>query len=97
MRVEKDFVEFCESLNATGIEYLIVGGFALGHHGAPRYTQDLDVFVNPSPAAVRAASGRARAVRGLQGPGRTGTALGEHILELGVVPIQFHVMTSYRA
>ena len=30
-------------------EYLIVGGYAVGVHGHPRYTGDLDIWINPSP------------------------------------------------
>jgi hypothetical protein len=32
--------------NACHVEYLIVGGYALASHGAPRFTGDLDIFVN---------------------------------------------------
>jgi len=31
--------------NDRGVEYLIVGSFALAHHGAPLYTGDLDILV----------------------------------------------------
>jgi len=93
MRVEKDFVEFCESLNANGIEYLIVGGFALGHHGAPRYTQDLDVFVNPSRQQFARLCVALDQFGGFKIP-QDWEELGERILELGIAPIQFHVMSS---
>ena len=36
--------------NAHHVEYLIVGGYALAFHGAPRFTGDLDIFVNPEAA-----------------------------------------------
>ena len=39
-----------ELLNARGVEYLIVGGYALAFHGAPRFTGDLDVWVRPTCA-----------------------------------------------
>jgi len=41
MPLPKDFKEFIESLNSNGVEYLIVGAFALAYHGWPRYTKDL--------------------------------------------------------
>ena len=50
--LNKDFKEFIESLNSTGVEYLVVGGYALAAHGHPRYTGDLDIWVNRSPANV---------------------------------------------
>jgi hypothetical protein len=45
MVLNKDFREFIELLNANGVEYLIVGGYAVGFHGHPRYTKDLDVWI----------------------------------------------------
>jgi hypothetical protein len=45
MILNKDFREFIESLNANGVKYLIVGGYAVGMHGYPRYTKDLDIWL----------------------------------------------------
>ena len=44
----RDFKEFIESLNSKGVEYLIVGGYAVSFHGYPRYTGDMDVWVGTS-------------------------------------------------
>lgn len=44
----QDFKEFIELLAKNKVEYLIVGGYAVGIHGYPRYTGDLDVWVNPT-------------------------------------------------
>ena len=43
-----DWIELLESLNVNQVEYIIVGAFALGHHGFPRYTGDLDIFASGS-------------------------------------------------
>jgi len=48
MEVQKDFKELLESLNARGVEYVIVGAHALAFHGVPRYTGDIDLLVKPS-------------------------------------------------
>jgi len=45
MVLNKDFREFIELLNANSVKYLIVGGYAVGFHGYPRYTKDLDVWI----------------------------------------------------
>ena len=45
----QDFREFIELLIKHNAEYLIVGGYAVGIHGHPRYTGDLDIWLNPSP------------------------------------------------
>lgn len=53
MRLTKDFREFIESCLARDVRFLIVGGYALAAHGAPRYTKDLNVWVwlEPTNAA----------------------------------------------
>jgi hypothetical protein len=43
----KDFKEFIQLLNKNQVEYLIVGGYAVGFHGYPRYTGDIDIWLNP--------------------------------------------------
>jgi hypothetical protein len=45
----QDFKEFLESLNANDVKYLVVGGYAVAAHGHPRYTKDLDVWIENSP------------------------------------------------
>jgi hypothetical protein len=49
----KDFKEFIELLNANKIEYLIVGGYAVGFHGYPRYTGDIDIWINPDTKNIK--------------------------------------------
>jgi len=44
--LSQDFKEFIESLNANHVRYLVVGGYAVALHGHPRYTKDLDVWVD---------------------------------------------------
>ena len=50
MRLNKDLREFIELLNSTGVEYLVVGAFAVAWHGHPRFTNDIDFFLRPSSA-----------------------------------------------
>lgn len=47
--LSQDFREFIELLIKNKAEYLIVGGYAVGVHGHPRFTGDLDIWLNPSP------------------------------------------------
>jgi predicted nucleotidyltransferase len=47
--LSQDFKEFIELLIKNNAEYLIVGGYAVGVHGHPRYTGDLDIWLNPTP------------------------------------------------
>ena len=46
--LNQDFKEFIELLNKNKIEYLVVGGYAVGIHGYPRYTGDIDIWINIS-------------------------------------------------
>ena len=41
-----DFLDFITLLEQRSVEYLIVGGYAVGFHGFPRYTGDIDFFVS---------------------------------------------------
>ena len=40
-----DFREFLKLLNDAEVEYLLIGGYAVGYHGYPRTTADMDVWV----------------------------------------------------
>lgn len=43
-----DFLEFLGALNADGVEWMLVGGYAYQLHVQPRMTKDLDVWINPT-------------------------------------------------
>lgn len=45
MEVHPDFKELLELFNKHQVDYLIVGGYALAFHGAPRFTGDIDIFI----------------------------------------------------
>jgi predicted nucleotidyltransferase len=44
-QLNRDFLEFIGLLDEEAVDYLIVGGYAVGIHGFPRYTGDIDFFV----------------------------------------------------
>ncbi len=45
MELNPDFKEFIELLNSNKVEYIVVGGYAVGFHGHPRYTGDIDFWI----------------------------------------------------
>ena len=47
--LNQDFREFIQSLNDNRVRYLVVGGYAVAFHGHPRYTKDLDIWVEMNP------------------------------------------------
>lgn len=48
MNLQEDFKEFLKLLSKHKVEYLLVGGYAVGHYGYVRATADLDIWVNSS-------------------------------------------------
>ena len=46
--LSKDFKEFIELLNEHSVRYLVVGGYAVAFHGYPRYTKDIDIWIELS-------------------------------------------------
>jgi len=50
--LNKDFKEFIALLHSNAVEFLVVGAHALAAHGRPRYTGDLDIWINPVPPNI---------------------------------------------
>jgi hypothetical protein len=48
--MNRDFAEMLNALAAEGVEYLVVGAYAVAGHGIPRATGDIDLWVRPTPA-----------------------------------------------
>lgn len=55
MKIElnRDWNEFLCALIARRVRFVLVGGHAVAGHGEPRFTEDLDVFVEPTLANAR--------------------------------------------
>ncbi len=95
MPVNPDFSDLFAALNAEGAEYLLVGGYALAVHAAPRYTRDLDVWVNPTPensARVHRALARFGAPLGNLAP--SDLASPGLVFQIGVAPNRIDVLTA---
>jgi hypothetical protein len=52
--MNSDFKDLLSILNARNVRYLVVGGYAVMKYTEPRYTKDLDVWVDSSPENARA-------------------------------------------
>lgn len=50
---DSDLVALCRVLNQLGARYLVVGGFAITHHGYLRATEDIDLLVDVHPENQR--------------------------------------------
>ena len=95
MPLPADWRAFIESLNSSGVEYLVVGAVALAHHGFPRYTGDLDVLVRNSPDnAKRVESALAKFGFAALGLKAADFVDSYHVIQLGVPPNRIDLLTS---
>lgn len=93
--LNKDFKEFAELLNSTGVEYMVVGGYALAAYGHPRYTGDLDIWLRRTPENAR------KVIEALKLFGFGGLGLSEQdflvpdaVIQLGYPPARIDLLTS---
>lgn len=49
MEVNPDFNDLLKMLNTYGVKYLIVGAYAVIYYTEPRFTKDIDIWVEPTP------------------------------------------------
>ena len=59
MKTQPDFRELLALFNVRHVEYLIVGGYALAFHGAPRFTKDAPQTPGAPAAGLRSEQSRA--------------------------------------
>lgn len=94
LELPNDFKEFLRLLRAHGVEYLLIGGWAVGYHGYPRFTDDLDIWIALAPANAD------RVVKTLSDFGfdvaelSTDLFLKDQIVRMGIEPVRIEVMTS---
>jgi len=95
MPLSKDLREFVESLNSNGVEYLIVGAFAVAWYGHPRFTADIDFFVRPEPQNALAILSALKDF-GFGGLGISAADLTkpDQIVQFGVKPNRIDMITS---
>jgi hypothetical protein len=97
-RLNPDFRDMLSAFNDEGVEYLLVGAYALAVHGLPRATGDMDLWVRPAPA---------NAQRTLAALRRFGAPLADltpedlarpgTIFQIGVAPNRIDLLTSIDA
>ncbi|MBS1818919.1 MAG: hypothetical protein JSU08_13385 [Acidobacteria bacterium] len=95
MELAPDFDEFIACLSARGVEFLVVGAYALAFHGAPRFTGDLDILIRPT------AENAQRLLQAIGDFGFPSDAVSadelsdpRRMLEMGVPPVQLHIMSA---
>ena len=89
----KDFEELFACLTARNVKALIVGGYAVAFHAKPRFTKDIDIFVDPRAENVT------RLLQALDDFGFGGFGLSAsdftagRIVQLGVAPNRVDLLT----
>lgn len=90
-----DFKEFLKSLRSHGVEYLLIGGYAVAYYGFPRATGDLDVWIAVHPENAQ------RVVQALREFGFDTPDLSpalfledQKIVRIGNVPVRIEIMTG---
>ena len=90
-----DFKEFAKLLNSNGVEYLVVGGYALAAYGHPRYTGDLDFWIRADEAnADRVLATLAQFGFGALGLTRDDLVAPGRVIQLGYPPGRIDLLTS---
>jgi len=93
--MNRDFVDLLRAFIGADVRFLVVGAYALAHHGRPRATGDLDVWVEPTPANAP------RVVRALATFGAPMTGITESdfatpgvVFQIGVPPGRIDILTE---
>lgn len=92
-RLAGDFKEFLKLLNSTGVEYLLVGGYAVGIHGYIRATNDLDIWVNSTPENARRVQTALRDFGFAAAEADLFVTPG-NVVRMGVPPLRLEILTS---
>lgn len=90
-----NFAEILSELSAAGVEYIVVGAFAVAAHGNPRATGDIDIWVRPT---------RENASRVLQALRAFGAPLfdlsiedlvdEQTVFQIGVAPVRIDILAG---
>ncbi len=95
VQLPTDFKEFLKLLNTHKVDYLLIGGYAVGYHGYPRATADMDIWIAIHPRNAE------KVVSALKGFGFDVPELSPElflqenkIIRMGVPPVRLEIVTS---
>jgi hypothetical protein len=89
METVNDFADLLACLARHDVKYLIVGGLAFIYHAKPRFTKDLDIWVEPTPANLANAN---RALAEFGSPYLLDGDRPESILQIGLPPNRIDIL-----
>jgi hypothetical protein len=95
VKISSDYKDLLRSLNAAGVRYLVVGGYAVMIYTEPSFTKDLDIWTDPTlenaQALFRALSEFGAPLKGISPRDFTEP---EIFYQMGVEPVRVDVLTS---
>ena len=91
-QLPQDFRDFLSLMNEHGVEYLLIGGYAVAYHGFPRTTLDMDIWI------ANRRENAARMVQVMRDFGFTGSIspevflVDDGVVRMGVAPMKLEIM-----
>ena len=93
--LNRDYSDILRIFNAGGVEYLLVGAYALAAHGRPRATGDIDLWIRCTPTnAQRTWDALVEFGAPLMGLAPADLATPEIVFQIGVEPRRIDVLTT---
>jgi len=93
--LNRDFRDVLSAFNAEGVEYLVVGAYALAAHGLPRATGDLDLWISPTPQnATRAWTALNKFGAHLRDLKVDDFQSADQVIQIGISPSRIDILTS---
>lgn len=91
-----DFKEFLKLLNSKQVEYLLVGGYAVGYHGYSRATADIDIWIAINSVNAHKVAQAIHEFLGFEVEGATPELFLQEnkIARMGVPPFRIEVLTT---
>jgi hypothetical protein len=90
-----DYSAILQCLNICGARYLVVGGYAVMRYSEPRFTKDLDLWIDNGPENIKLVLS---ALRRFGAPVASISAADlqhpEMVLQIGVAPVRVDILTS---
>ncbi|MFN8403448.1 MAG: hypothetical protein U0V48_07820 [Anaerolineales bacterium] len=95
MTLPPDFKEFLKLLKENDVRYLLIGGYAVGYHGYPRATDDMDVWIAIHPENAAKITSALKAF-GLDDPNLEPNLFLQRpkIIRMGFPPLRLEISTS---
>ena len=91
METVQDFEDMLELLHKHDVKYLIIGGLAFIYHARPRYTKDMDLWVEDSEENIQRAN---RALTEFGSPTMLATNDPTQIVQIGVAPDRIDLLVN---